>query len=264
LGEDKPEEIRKIVSEPEITKEKPSMTRIKKEKLSFGLHQAYFESSSAKLSSSATEELDKIEKWLQGDSNLKLDIRGYTDTTGLKGYNLWLSTQRAESVESYLLEKGIDGARLFMMGLGDNNPVADNATIEGRVQNRRVEILQLSEETALMKGETILLRGVQFETESTVLSERSKASLNQLVRVLHAHPTIKVAILGHTDRNGKAEYNLMLSKKRAYAVKAYLVSQGVEGSRLSATGYGGSIPIANNVTREGRTLNRRVEVRLNY
>jgi OOP family OmpA-OmpF porin len=254
MSEDKPKEIRKIVSKPEIIKEEPS----------FGLHRTYFESSSAQLSSSAIEELDKIEIWLQEDSNLKLDIRGYTDATGPEGYNLWLSTQRAESVESYLLGKGVDGARLFMMGLGEQNPVAGNATIEGRGQNRRVEILETNEKTALIKGETILLRGVRFETESAVLSERSKNSLNQLVKVLQAHPAIKAEVLGHTDTNGNAAYNRILSKKRAYAVKAYLASQGVEDSRLLATGYGGSMPIANNVTREGRSLNRRVEVRLDY
>jgi OOP family OmpA-OmpF porin len=67
---------------------------------------------------------------------------------------------------------------------------------------------------------------------------------------------------GHTDNTGSMELNLRLSKERAEAVKAYLVSQGVNASRIEATGYGPNQPIASNATAAGRQENRRVEFTL--
>ena len=66
-------------------------------------------------------------------------LEGHTDNTGKKAANQTLSQQRAESVKAYVVSKGIDAARLETKGYGDGNPVADNATAEGRTANRRVQ-----------------------------------------------------------------------------------------------------------------------------
>ena len=69
-------------------------------------------------------------------------------------------------------------------------------------------------------------------------------------------------LAGHTDNTGSKELNLRLSKERAESVKAYLVSQGANASRIEATGYGMGQPIATNKTAAGRQKNRRVEFTL--
>ncbi|MNY56431.1 putative lipoprotein YiaD precursor [compost metagenome] len=69
-------------------------------------------------------------------------------------------------------------------------------------------------------------------------------------------------LAGHTDNTGSMALNLRLSKERAEAIKAYLVSQGANASRIEATGYGPNQPIASNKTAEGRQKNRRVEFTL--
>ena len=233
-------------------------------KLVFEQHSTYFRSNSAKLSPAAIQQLDQLEVRLQEYKTIKLRIEGYSDASGPEGYNLWLSAQRAASVESYLLKKGIDGSRLFTMGFGELYPVAVNDRVEGRTKNRRVEVKKEQGQTMPESGQRVLLRGVQFATESSELSMGSQNSLQQLVEILKAHPNVRIQVLGHTDSTGSETYNQMLSEQRASAVTQHLVRQGVNASRLTSVGYGGSVPISNNVTREGRELNRRVEVILRY
>lgn len=69
-----------------------------------------------------------------------VDVRGYTDSTGSAAHNLDLSQRRALSVANYLNSQGVDGRRVSVVGYGQSNPIASNATAEGRSQNRRVEI----------------------------------------------------------------------------------------------------------------------------
>jgi OmpA-OmpF porin, OOP family len=66
---------------------------------------------------------------------------GYTDSIGSDAYNEKLSQRRAEAVKQYLVQKGVDPSRIAVRGLGKTNPVATNATAEGRAENRRVEII---------------------------------------------------------------------------------------------------------------------------
>ena len=72
-------------------------------------------------------------------------------------------------------------------------------------------------------------------------------------------PEASISIEGHTDSQGPDVYNQDLSERRASAVVDYLVSQGIDATRLSAVGYGETNPIADNETREGRAINRRIE-----
>ena len=74
---------------------------------------------------------------------LKLSINGHTDNTGDAGHNLQLSEARAASVVAALVDGGIDRTRLQAKGFGQAEPVADNATEDGKARNRRVELVQL-------------------------------------------------------------------------------------------------------------------------
>ena len=103
---------------------------------------------------------------------------------------------------------------------------------------------------------------LEFESAKDVIFESSKPSLNELAEVLKKKTTWKLEIAGHTDNVGDDNGNLVLSKKRAEALKAYLVSQGVDEARLLTLYFGETKPIATNDTPEGRQKNRRVEMKI--
>ncbi|RLQ19778.1 OmpA family protein [Vibrio sp. SBT000027] len=109
------------------------------------------------------------------------------------------------------------------------------------------------------KAQTESYSQEMFATNSTELSTDGKIALMPLVEVLKAHPQSSVTVVGHTDSTGAAEYNLMISKKRAAAVAAYIEEQGIEADRITASGEGEENPIASNATAEGRAQNRRVD-----
>ena len=113
-----------------------------------------------------------------------------------------------------------------------------------------------------IKAKAISLTGILFHTDSDELRSESIAVLNATANTLNANPGVNVEIAGHTDSQGDAAYNQGLSQRRADAVRSYLISQGVNGSRLSASGYGETQPVADNNTSEGRAQNRRVELRI--
>ncbi len=98
-----------------------------------------FKLNSAKLKESSYPALDKIVAFMNGHSDYDIVITGYTDTTGKADYNKSLSLKRAKSVAKYLTEKGVAGQRIKTEGMGEENPIATNETLEGRRKNRRVE-----------------------------------------------------------------------------------------------------------------------------
>ncbi|MCF6356030.1 MAG: OmpA family protein [Candidatus Polarisedimenticolaceae bacterium] len=111
-------------------------------------------------------------------------------------------------------------------------------------------------------AEPIVLKGVNFENDSAVLTAQAKSILNGVANSLKKRPDIKVTIAGHTDSRGSAAYNKMLSQRRADSVRRYLASKGVKASSLIAKGFGEEQPIAINDTATGRADNRRVELRM--
>ncbi|HMC83069.1 MAG TPA: OmpA family protein [Candidatus Polarisedimenticolia bacterium] len=107
---------------------------------------------------------------------------------------------------------------------------------------------------------SLVLEGVNFETDRAVLTSDSMGVLEKVAASLRDWPEVRVEIGGHTDSTGSDAHNLNLSQRRAEAVRSYLVDQGIDASRLTAKGYGEKKPIADNKTREGRAKNRRVEL----
>jgi len=90
--------------------------------------------------------LDKVVNFVKKYSDAKIELHGYTDNSGTEAHNQWLSEKRAEAVKQYLIkEAGVDPSRISTVGRGESNPVADNKTEKGRLENRRVEILILQE-----------------------------------------------------------------------------------------------------------------------
>jgi OmpA-OmpF porin, OOP family len=106
-------------------------------------------------------------------------------------------------------------------------------------------------------GCTIKLERVHFATDKAVILPESDEVLDQAVAVLKKHPNLVIEVDGHTDSTGGAQHNLDLSQRRADSVMAYLRSHGVTNT-MTAKGYGEEKPIADNTTKDGRALNRRV------
>ena len=99
-----------------------------------------FETDSDVIKDKSTQIVDEVAGILKDHPEVtKVQIEGYTDTVGNKGHNLKLSKQRAEAVKKYLIDHGIEAKRLTAKGFGQDNPVGDNKTEEGRHQNRRVD-----------------------------------------------------------------------------------------------------------------------------
>jgi outer membrane protein OmpA-like peptidoglycan-associated protein len=84
--------------------------------------------------------LDQVAQSMTRYPNSLIDVLGHTDSTGADSYNLDLSRRRAEAVSNYLVSRGVSRARIETTGYGEQYPIADNSTPEGRAQNRRVEV----------------------------------------------------------------------------------------------------------------------------
>ncbi len=95
---------------------------------------------STAISPSFQATLDKVAQSMIQYPNSLIDVYGHTDSTGSEAYNMDLSKRRADSVARYLISRGVSSARIQTQGMGENYPVADNTTPEGRALNRRVEI----------------------------------------------------------------------------------------------------------------------------
>jgi OOP family OmpA-OmpF porin len=102
-----------------------------------------FDTNSSYIKTEAHPLLDEVVSILEKNPQIKVEIQGYADNTGTAQYNQWLSERRAKRVMDYLVSKGIDPERLQAKGYGSTQPVASNATEEGRAQNRRVELKRM-------------------------------------------------------------------------------------------------------------------------
>jgi outer membrane protein OmpA-like peptidoglycan-associated protein len=106
----------------------------------------------------------------------------------------------------------------------------------------------------------VRLYGINFDSDSDVIREESKPTLDQVAAMLKANADLKLTIEGHTDSTATPEHNQDLSTRRANAVKQYLVTAGIDAARLDAAGLGATTPVASNDTALGRAANRRVEL----
>jgi OOP family OmpA-OmpF porin len=112
----------------------------------------------------------------------------------------------------------------------------------------------------LKKTGRVRLYGINFDSDSDVIRAESKPTLDQIVATLKKDAALKITIEGHTDSTSTPQHNQQLSEKRAAAVKAYLVTGGIDAARLNTAGFGSTRPVATNDSAIGRAENRRVEL----
>ena len=100
--------------------------------------------------------------------------------------------------------------------------------------------------------------GVLFDYDKATIRSGYEHVFDNAIKVLKLNPNLTVEIQGHTDSRGSDAYNQRLSEQRAASVKRYLVNQGINPARLVTRGFGEAVPVASNLTEEGRAHNRRV------
>ena len=113
-----------------------------------------------------------------------------------------------------------------------------------------------------VKKFTGAIRGINFDVDKDTIKPNSTKTLSSAVKVLKDFPDVRIEISGHTDADGSRDHNLDLSKRRAAAVKRYLVDAGIAAGRIETRGAGPDEPIADNGTRRGKAENRRIEFKL--
>ncbi|MEZ9743344.1 OmpA family protein [Vibrio splendidus] len=194
-----------------------------------------------------------LEKQLSSDWAVRVEYQYFDD----------FDDNYVQDLNSNLLSVGVS----YNFGTGNTTASAATATASAVAVTQAPSepitepAVVVEEKTAVVvtKAQTESYSQEMFATNSTELSTDGKIALMPLVEVLKAHPQSSVDVVGHTDSTGAAEYNLMISKKRAAAVAAYIEEQGIEADRITASGEGEENPIASNATAEGRAQNRRVD-----
>lgn len=237
---------------------------------------------------SSNEDIQSILQALTKSPDLSLEIAGHTDRSGKEPANKTLSTQRAKFVYDVLIKNGILANRLTYKGYGSAKPAYSNRTREGRAANRRIEVrvigkaiesnklvdettkvvkleeepaYNLSDLIALDTTKRIVLKAVVFEPSTFHINDTNRHQIDSLIVILNNNSDLKITILGHTDRSGIEEKNVILSESRAKSVYDYIISNGIEENRLSYKGFGSAVPIASNKYRWGRDINRRIEIK---
>ncbi len=150
--------------------------------------------------------------------------------------------------------------------LGDNYELSVES--EGFIRQRDKLLLTATSEASTLErnyqltpievGSTVNLENVLFDRGTADMLPGSSERLDEVVNFLDENPEVAIEVGGHTDNRGRADLNLELSRRRAEAVRDYLIEQGADANQVTAKGYGGTQPIASNAIEEERRKNRRV------
>lgn len=137
--------------------------------------------------------------------------------------------------------------------------VSENLNLDSLVKVGYKEIHKDLYLVPIEVGQVFRLNNVFFDFDKWDLRPESFLELNRVVKLLNENPSIVIEMSAHTDSKGSDEYNFKLSDNRARSVMEYILSKGIDPSRITSKGYGETKPVATNDTDDGRQLNRRVE-----
>lgn len=128
----------------------------------------------------------------------------------------------------------------------------------GRKEENEVEDVE-AEVIEPTRASKAAMENLVFASGKSIIKSSSFSALDALANELNANPSWKLSLVGHTDSDGNAQANLVLSKSRAEAVKKYLVNKGIAAERIKTEGRGEDQPLVNNTTPANKAQNRRVE-----
>lgn len=153
-----------------------------------------------------------------------------------------------------------DKYEVFVLGFKDSASydILDIPALKGNAYYKNPFVLDIQ----YLPAKNFVLEDCNFETGKANLEESSYVVLDELVAYLIRKDDERVEVGGHTDNVGTAANNLKLSTERANTVRAYLLTKGIDPSRVTAKGYGMTMPVASNATAEGKAQNRRTEVKI--
>lgn len=156
--------------------------------------------------------------------------------------------------------------RIVGAGLGGVAGAAVGYTMDKQIKELKEKTAGTGVDvTTTDNGSAILVNlpdGVTFDVASYTLKPEFRATLDQVAQSLQEYPNSLVDVYGHTDLTGSDAYNQTLSENRARTVANYLISRGVSAARIRSRGFGETMPVASNDTDEGRSKNRRVEIKI--
>ncbi len=196
----------------------------------------------------ARQELNKAEK---SESEKELNQRSY------------MAIKRTEIAVAAAQEKA---AQNEIQRLAKERDEIQLTAARREAKMTQAELKALEQELAELKakkterGYVVTLSDILFATNRAELMPGAQRNIDQVVAFLNKHPEIRVMAEGHTDSVGSAEYNLILSKARADAVRSTIIARGISPERVTAVGRGEVSPVASNNTSAGRQQNRRVEL----
>jgi len=152
----------------------------------------------------------------------------------------------------------------YIVSVEENGYMFENAELTIPPMAEKEQLIRKDVSLQKLKvGFVTVLRNIYFDFDRASFKMQSYKELSKLARLMKENSMYRIEIAGHTDNIGSADYNKELSHRRAMAVVNYLISRGVDASRLTAQGYGESQPMASNDDeKEGREYNRRTEFRI--
>ncbi len=153
-----------------------------------------------------------------------------------------------------------DNYDIFIMGFKDSTSynILEIPALEGRAYYKNPFKIEIQ----FLPSKSFVLEDCNFETGKADLEEDSYKVIDELVAYLKRKEDVRIELGGHTDNVGSAKSNQVLSEARANTVRDYLLSKGIDPERVTAKGYGLTVPVESNKTAEGRALNRRTEVKI--
>jgi outer membrane protein OmpA-like peptidoglycan-associated protein len=179
--------------------------------------------------------------------------------TGADGKKYYTEETSAEGYAELLVPIG-QSYELVYLGLGRRDVAAKVAVPDEPNQNLRLTLRYKRLDNPVATPEPrFVLEGVTFDSGKTTIRDESYGRLDGVVEYMTHKKSSQIEISGHTDNAGNPKSNKLLSEKRAQACRDYLVSKGIDASRIRAVGYGDERPVASNDSEEGRKQNRRIE-----